>query len=501
MEALISAVLGDIVSRAISVVVEKCREQTTANEETTIEDNLQRLHQLLLRISAAVEEAEGRCITNQGMIRQVSMMIKQMFRGYYLLDSFKCRNNKTDDEEVSLSSFAQSKFNPAKRFRRLSSNTQIESMEIGRDSSKELKQVVLVLESMVADMKEFAIFLMNYPRMYRQPYGSYLFLDNCMFGRQMEKEQAISFLLQAEPLVGGNLGVLPIVGPRLIGKSTLVEHVYDDERVRNHFSLILRYRGNDLTHETATTFRDHCVIKHQNIAFGKERLLVVIELLGDVVEGAWKRLLQTSERCMAHGSKIIITSRSEKMVSVGTTQAIMLRCLSKEAYWYFFKMLVFGSTDPEEHPKLTSIAMELALVMRGSFVHACVVAAVLRAANLSAGFWSSVLREVRKYTQNNTLVFGEYPEDHMTRFIWSIPERLRSSEDRGLFLIHHSHQKGPATHGEVPRITLVDLISGTWSTLPRGKFEVLRWRSLIPPYYTYVYSCELVQNKNTRTEP
>jgi hypothetical protein len=501
MEALISAVLGDIVSRAISVVVEKCREQTNANEETTIEDNLQRLHQLLLRISAVVEEAEGRCITNQGMIRQVSMMIKQMFRGYYLLDSFKCRNNKTDDEEVSLSSFAQSKFNPAKRFRRLSSNTQIESMEIGRDNSKKLKQAVLVLESMVADMKEFAIFLMSYTRMYRQPYSSYLFLDKCMFGRQMEREQAISFLLQAEPLVGGNLGVLPIVGPRLIGKSTLVEHVYDDERVRNHFSLILRYRGNDLTHETATTFRDHCVIKHQNIASGKERSLVVIELLGDVDEGAWNRLLHTSERCMAHGSKIIITSRSENMVSVGTTQAIMLRCLSKEAYWYFFKMLVFGSTDPEEHPKLTSIAMELALVMRGSFVHACVVAAVLRAANLSAGFWSSVLREVRKYTQNNTLVFGEYPEDHMSRFIWSILGRLRSSEDRGLFLIHHSHQKGPATHGEVPRITLVDLISGTWSTLPRGKFEVLRWRSLIPPYYNYVYSCELVQNKNTRTEP
>ncbi|XP_047094488.1 disease resistance protein RGA2-like [Lolium rigidum] len=500
MEALISAVLGDIVSRAISVVVEKCREQTTANEETTIEDNQQRLHQLLLRISAVIEEAEGRCITNQGMIRQVSMMIKQMFRGYYLLDSFKCRNNKTDDEEVSLSSFAQSKFNPAKRFRRLSSNTQIESMEIGRDSSKELKQVVLVLESMVADMKEFAIFLMNYPRMYRQPYGSYLFLDNCMFGRQMEKEQAISFLLQAEPLVGGNLGVLPIVGPRLIGKSTLVEHVYDDERVRNHFSLILRYRGNDLTHETATTFRDHCVIKHQNIAFGKERSLVVIEFLGDVDEGAWKRLLQTSERCMAHGSKIIITSRSEKMVSVGTTQAIMLRCLSKEAYWYFFKMLVFGSTDPEEHPKLTSIAMKLALLMRGSFLHACVIAAVLRA-NLSAGIWCSVLIEVRKYIQNNTLVFGEYPEDHMTRYIWSIPERLRSSEERGLFLIHHSHQKGSATHGEVPRITVVDIISGTWSTLPRGKFEVLRWRSLIPPYYNYVYSCELVQNKNTRIEP
>ena len=74
----------------------------------------------------------------------------------------------------------------------------------------------------------------------------------------MEREQAISFLLQAEPLGAERLGVLPIVGPALIGKSTFVEHVCDDERVRSHFSLILLYSGNDLKGETAMTFREHC---------------------------------------------------------------------------------------------------------------------------------------------------------------------------------------------------------------------------------------------------
>ncbi|KAM0840888.1 hypothetical protein ACQ4PT_059370 [Festuca glaucescens] len=492
METLISAVLGDIVSRAISIMVEKCREQTTAEED------LQRLQQLLLRISAVVEEAGARCVTNRGMIRQVSMMIIQMFRGYYLLDSFKSTQKKTNDEEVSGSSFAQSKFNPAKRFRRLSSYTQIDSIVVGRGSTKELKQFILVLESMVADLKEFSIFLMSYPRMYRQPYGSYLILNKCMFGRQMEREEAISFLLQDEPLGGGNLGVLPIVGPELIGKSTLVEHVCDDERVRKHFPLILRYIGSDLKDETAITFRDHCLIKHQNIASTEERALVVIELLGDVDEGAWKRLLQTSERCMARGSKIIITSRSEKIVSVGTTEAIKLSCLSKEAYWYFFKMLVFGSTDPEEHPKLTSIAMELALEMCGSFIFAYVAATLLRE-NPSARFWCRVLRQAREYTKKNNLVFGEYHEDRMSRYAWSTAETLRGSENHELFLIHHSHQNGPASRGEVPRITAVELVSGTWSAMPRGKFEVLSWRSLIPPYYNYVYSWEFVQNKNTKT--
>jgi hypothetical protein len=313
----------------------------------------------------------------------------------------------------------------------------------------------------------------------------------------MERDQAISFLLEAEPLGRGNLGVLPIVGPRLIGKSTLVEHVCNDERVHNHFSLILFYRGNDLKDETATTFRDHCLIKHQNSISGEDRSLVVIELLGEVDEGEWKRLLETSERCMAHGSKIIITSRSEKIVSVGTTEAIKLRCLSKEAYWYFFKILVFGSTDPEEHPKLTSIAMELALEMCGSFIFANVTATLLRA-NSSARFWCRVLRQAREFTQNYNFALGEYHEDHMSRCGWGFAETQQGYEDHELFLIHHSHQKGPAAHDEVPRITMVDILSGTWSPMPPGKFEVLCWRSLIPPYYSYMYSCELPQNKNTR---
>ncbi|KAM0894515.1 hypothetical protein ACQ4PT_024465 [Festuca glaucescens] len=457
MEALICAVLGDIVGRAISVVVEKCREQTTAEED------LQRLHQLLLRISAVVEEVEGRCVTNLGLIRQVSMMGEQMFRGYYLLDAFRCREKKTDYDEVSRFSFAQSKFNPAKRFRCLVSNTQIEGVVTSRESNKELRQVVLVLENMVADMKELVIFLMSYPRMYRQPYGAYLYLDKYMFGRQMEREQAISYLLQAEPLENRNFGVLPIIGPTLVGKSTLVEHVCNDERVRNHFSLILFYTRNNLKYETMATFRDNCVIKHQNIASGQESLLVVIELLGDVDEGAWKRLLHSAERCMAHGSKIIITSRSEKAVSFGTTEALRLNYLSKEAYWYFFRMLVFGSTDPGEYPELTSIAMEIVREMCGSFIYAYVVATLLRA-NLSARLWCRVLRHLREHTKKNILLLGEYPvQESRARYAWSMARTLRSSEDIKFHICGScgDYHKWPASHGDDPKITVVDLLSGT----------------------------------------
>jgi hypothetical protein len=103
--------------------------------------------------------------------------------------------------------------------------------------------MVRSLEAIIADAKELAVFLTACPPMSCcQPYSAHLFLDKCMFGRHAERGQVLEFLLQAEPPVPVTaaepaLGVLPIVGPALIGKSTLVEHVCNDERVCSHFSL------------------------------------------------------------------------------------------------------------------------------------------------------------------------------------------------------------------------------------------------------------------------
>jgi hypothetical protein len=240
------------------------------------------------------------------------------------------------------------------------------------------------------------------------------------------------------------------------------------------------------------------VIKHQNVALDGERSLLIIELLGDVDRLAWKRLLQSAERCMTHGSKIIITSRSEKTVSFGTTEALRLNYLSTEAYWYFFRMLVFGSTDPEEHPKLTSIAMEIACEMCGSFIFAYVVATLLRA-NLSARFWCRVLRHLTEHRKKNLFLLGEYPlVDGRPRYVWSMAKTPQGSEDIKFFICG-DYQKRPDSHGEVPKITGVDLLSGTWSAMPQGKFEVLSWKSRIPPYYIYTANCQFVQQESGLT--
>ena len=66
MEALISAVAGELVSRFISFLAQNFCDRTLN------EDDHRRLEHVLLRIHTIVEEAEGRCITNRGMLLQLN---------------------------------------------------------------------------------------------------------------------------------------------------------------------------------------------------------------------------------------------------------------------------------------------------------------------------------------------------------------------------------------------------------------------------------------------
>jgi hypothetical protein len=76
--------------RSVSFVVDKCnRQQKDADE------NLVRLHGVLLRIQAIVEESGGWHITNQAMLQQLQMLREAMYK------AFRCRmlqQQRTSDQ-------------------------------------------------------------------------------------------------------------------------------------------------------------------------------------------------------------------------------------------------------------------------------------------------------------------------------------------------------------------------------------------------------------------
>lgn len=304
MEPIVSAVVGDLICRSISFAIDRyCHRR----HKGTVQDNLQRLRRVLLRIQATVEEAERRRVTNQAMLQQLHLMREGMYRGYYLLNAITRHvdgggQDKARGREVSRlkhsSSLALSEFNPAKRIcilpARTTTTTTVTASYTRREAEAELQGVLIDMERMASDMKELTLFLSCYPPLPREPYSSHLWLENRMFGRDAEYERIIRFLLEPERAGAQDLAVLPVVGRARVGKSTLVEHVCRDERVRAHFSLIVFLGESDIVGENLhlMPLGDRGVIKYRNsLASTTGSSLVVTEVVGDVDESTWRRTL------------------------------------------------------------------------------------------------------------------------------------------------------------------------------------------------------------------
>ncbi|TVU40342.1 hypothetical protein EJB05_13803, partial [Eragrostis curvula] len=470
MEIIVSAVLGELTTRSINFFINKSSKPTLLDAEGC-------LRRVVLRAIVIIDEAMGRQITNEALLLQLDMLRDAMHRGCYMLDIFRYQSHDKDDaEDQSMSHSSLFKLNYIKGFCSSSRNAQI---------SKQLQKAHDDLISMILNVEELVTFLPRYPRLYRQPYSMHLLLDNCMFGRQMEAELTIKFLLHTQPLGSEELEVLPIVGPGRVGKSTLVAHICKDERVSNHFSEILFLRYNDVKDdELAAGLREGCAMKHQSHVSNSEnvvRLLVIVELAGDLNEDAWNRMYSASKYFMPRDSKVIITSRSDKIVKFGTTRALTLKYLSHEAYWYFFKTLAFGSMDPEMHPKFTQLAMEVAGILNNSLLGANITAHLLRD-NFDIHFWRKVLDFVKVLTHSLDLIIQGRPAQL---------ERMDTSYKN--LVVRHQY-KCPSQEA-APKIGMVDVVYGR--AKPRGKFEALVWRSRIPPFYNYIYSCE-IREQNTK---
>ena len=454
MEVLLSAVASDLVGRLVSFLISKFAEPGST-------DDVVRLQRSLLRARVVVEEAEARQLTSRAMLLQLNHLRGEMCRGSYVLDAFRRR-----------AALPGRSYATARRPLALPS---------GRDAAGGLSVAVESMEAALGDMKEFVVLLGGCPRVGRQPYSAYLFMESCMFGRQMEKEQIVSFLLQP----ARDLDVLAIIGPHEVGKRTLVEHACLEERVRDHFAKIHRLCGDDLDVQGQEPLR--------GLVDTDQRSLIVIDFAGgDKDEERW-RGFQSSLRRRAHGeSKIIVISRAERHSGLGTVPPLRLRAPRREELWYLFKALAFGGADPEERPELVRVATALFAGIPELAPLAAVskTAASLRA-DLSARSWRRVLRVSVGVTalQLGAAVPGGRgrPEEKAAYYHPGVPVKGGRSAP---CLSYDRRKSTGMSRSELPKVTMLNVAGGA---VPAGekRFDVLVWQSRIPPYASYVATCDM----------
>uniref|UniRef100_A0A0E0JKF8 Rx N-terminal domain-containing protein n=1 Tax=Oryza punctata TaxID=4537 RepID=A0A0E0JKF8_ORYPU len=409
MDTLFSVVASDIISHLISSLITKYRNMNTA-------DKLERLQWLLLRARTIVEEANGRQISNQGMLLQLRQLMQSMYQGYYILNTFQ-------EQHIA--------------------GRRRQSLKL-----KKLQAAMEGLEATVDDMKEFIVFLLGCPCLPQRPYDTHLFMEKCMFGRHEEKELIRDFLLQP----CDSLSVLPIIGPREVGKNTLIEHVCSEESVREHFSRIVRFKSDDLNNQGNESF-----IKGRELVASSIMSLVVVELVNDdISDETWRRFCSSID---SGCSKMVVISRSDTISVLGTTQALKLKRLNRHEFWYFFRTLAFGSANPEDHPELLRIARRIATQIKVLALHMGV--------------------HQEKAVKLQLLACGEHSWDIVSN---SRHYYLSGHSDGPLHLCNDGYKtvNGCLVKDELPKIIADDMLIRT-SAFYEGSFDILRWKSPIPP--------------------
>ncbi|PWA62665.1 NB-ARC domains-containing protein [Artemisia annua] len=185
-------------------------------------------------------------------------------------------------------------------------------------------------------------------------------------GREGDKKDLLRKLLGDEPS-SQNFGIVPIVGMGGIGKTTLARLLYEDQQVKDRFELkawvcvsddfdsfniskvIFQSIGGDGNKKFADLNLLQAALKNQ--LTGKRVLLVLDDIWSEKLED-WETLVAPFID-VAHGSKIIITTRKQQLLNrLGYDHPYDLKKLSHDDALSLFAQYALGVKNFDLHPVL-----------------------------------------------------------------------------------------------------------------------------------------------------
>ncbi|XVF30529.1 hypothetical protein REPUB_Repub16aG0065900 [Reevesia pubescens] len=198
-----------------------------------------------------------------------------------------------------------------------------------------------------------------------------------VIGRDEEKQRIIKKLMQDDPADEEDVPVLPIVGIGGLGKTALAKLVFNDKNVDTHFGLklwvcdgvsddfdlkrlVLKIikssmggdgdLGNMGLEQLQRVLRD---------CLNGKRYLLILDDVWNEDNGKWKELKQLLVGG-AKGSKIVVTTRSNKVAKIsGTSTPHNLEGLPYDKSLALFLKFAFKKGEEKQHSNLVKIGKEI----------------------------------------------------------------------------------------------------------------------------------------------
>ncbi|KAK7321310.1 hypothetical protein VNO77_31823 [Canavalia gladiata] len=342
----------------------------------------EKLSNTLDLIKAVLEDAEEKQITN----RSVKVWLQQVKDAVYVLDDIL--------DECSIQSNplrGWSSFKPKTIILRRGIGKKLKEITERFDQIAEAKNKFLLHEGVRERPSEVAE--------WRQT--SSIIAQPRVYGREGDKDKIVEFLL-SQALEFDFLSIYPIVGLGGVGKTTLAQLVYNNERVSSHFNIklwvcvseyfsvkrILCSIIQSVVREKYDDFDlDAIQRKVQELLQGKRYLLVLDdvwkrneELEFGLSHDKWNKL-KSILSCGFKGSSILVSTRDKEAAAImGTCQAHHLFGLSDDDCWLLFKKYAFGS-NKEERQELVAIGKEIVKKCAGSPLAAQALGGLLHSKN------------------------------------------------------------------------------------------------------------------------
>ncbi|KAG6625081.1 putative disease resistance RPP13-like protein 1 isoform X2 [Carya illinoinensis] len=226
-----------------------------------------------------------------------------------------------------------------------------------------------------------------------------------VYGREKDKQAILDLLMSAET-ENAELSVIPIFGMGGIGKTTLAQLVYNDEKMQSFFDLkawayvseefdAIKVTKTILKSVTSTSCDDDDLnllqVKLKEKLKGKKFLVILDDIWNENYHD-WS-ILRAPFEVGAPGSRIVITTRNRGVSSMmGTIQAYCLHVLSNDACLSIFTRHAFGAGDFITHPNLKDIGEKIVIRCKGLPLAAKSFGGLLRFKE-NPGEWKEVLNK------------------------------------------------------------------------------------------------------------
>ncbi|KAL5159548.1 putative disease resistance RPP13-like protein 1 [Glycine soja] len=200
-------------------------------------------------------------------------------------------------------------------------------------------------------------------------------VESDIYGRDDDKKLIFHWITSD---TDEKLSILSIVGMGGLGKTTLAQLVYNDPRIVSKFDVkawICVSEEFDVFNvsrailDTITDSTDHgrvleIVQRRLKEKLADKKFLLVLDDVWNVSRPKWEAV-QNALVCGALGSKILVTTRSQKVASTMRSEQHHLQQLEEDYCWKLTATHAFGGGNPQLNPECNEIGMKIVEKYRG----------------------------------------------------------------------------------------------------------------------------------------